>query len=145
MPHDKIIKAREEMRKSYGFYGKLLDVFDIHATGNDEQPVSTIAIYDNIIEYNPDFINDLEHDQIIFALAHVILLMIFKCNERRGDRDRLIWNSACNYSINNILVKQNIGRKTNECLLSDDYDDMIIEQIYEDLISKGFNYGQGKK
>jgi predicted metal-dependent peptidase len=89
--------------------------------------------------YNPDHFERLraqsaegsEHAQ--FIVAHEVLHPALRHLWRRGERDPLIWNAACDFVDNQILV--DAGFKMPEGLLLDErFRGMTEEQIYDILV-----------
>lgn len=87
------------------------------------------------IFFNPQWINELSDKEIRGVLAHEILHVLFTHSERRSDREPLMWNYACDFAINALLIAQ--GFKLPEGgLYYPKFSGMTSEQIYEVLKSK---------
>ena len=56
-----------------------------------------------VIRYFPGFIRSLTPKEVVCILAHEILHCVFGHHTRRGDRNLLVWNVACDLAINPLL------------------------------------------
>lgn len=87
------------------------------------------------IGFNPDFALDLPGDHLTGVVAHEILHVAMRHNYRRGDRDQSIWNEACDYAINGVLVRDGFTLPDG-ALLDDAYANLSAEQIYAQLVDR---------
>ena len=88
--------------------------------------------------YNTQFFNMLTNKQIEFVIAHEILHCVFDHIIRREDRNPRIFNIACDYKVNNLLVRDKIGERVDQIQIFQDfkYDDWTSEEIYDDIYNK---------
>lgn len=102
--------------------------------------VPTFCVDGVNMKYNPDFCATMDDTEVLTVLAHEVLHLAFGHLWRKGNRDMRKWNRACDYVINNYLMKYNddevaAGRvapfKLPEgALLDSKYDNMAEEEIY---------------
>jgi hypothetical protein len=59
--------------------------------------------------------------------------------QRRGERDALIWNCACDYVINNWLDQMGVGVRPEGTLFQESYRGVDAETIYDELMKNGGN------
>lgn len=88
------------------------------------------------IYWNPAFFAKLKVDGIIFVLAHEVLHILLKHRLRMGTRLPRMWNHACDYVINRLLIEGKVGKmpEGKEAGLYDRrFDGMSEEKIYEIL------------
>ena len=85
-----------------------------------------------VIGYNPDFFLRLSKDERIFLLAHETMHVALCHVQGRGSRDPELWNMACDYYINLMLVKAGM-KMVQGGLLDTKYDGMSCIEIYADL------------
>jgi predicted metal-dependent peptidase len=80
----------------------------------------------------------LSNKQIEFVIAHEILHCVFDHIIRRDDRDPRVYNIACDYLVNNLLVRDKIGEVVNQIQIFQDfkYDGWISEEVYDDIKDK---------
>ena len=80
----------------------------------------------------------LTNKQIEFVIAHEILHCVFDHITRREDRDAQIYNIACDYLVNNVLVRDRIGERVDQIQIFQDfkYDKWTSEEVYDDIFDK---------
>lgn len=96
------------------------------------------------IFWNADFFGRLKVEGIIFVLAHEVLHILLKHKLRQGTRLPRMWNCACDYVINRILIEGKVGEMPTgkEAGLYDKkYNGMSEEKIYELLKKENENRG----
>lgn len=88
--------------------------------------------------YNTQFFNSLSLDEVEFVIAHEILHGALDHIYRREHRNPMLFNIACDFLVNNILVREKIGKKPESIDIYQDfkYDGWTAEEIYEELLTK---------
>ena len=95
------------------------------------------------IQYHPDFVLGQSDPAIRFVLCHEILHCVGDHMSRRGSRDPLLWNYACDYAINPILNVEIVGGAfewpanldgSRMGLYEEKYEGMKAEDIYDLLV-----------
>ncbi len=81
------------------------------------------------IFYNPDYIEQLNVDEVQFVLAHEALHCALSHFARRGHRIKMRWDLACDYAINPLLIKDGLKPAPNS-LVEKSYEGMTAEEIY---------------
>jgi predicted metal-dependent peptidase len=84
------------------------------------------------IRYNPDFINSLHVDQVVFVLAHLVMHVAHLHPLRRSSRNLGRFNKAGDYAINGILKEAGLSMLPG-ALYKKEYDRLAAEQIYDHL------------
>ena len=94
--------------------------------------------------YNTQFFNALSNKEIEFVIAHEILHCVFDHIIRREDRDAMIYNIACDYIVNNTLVRDKIGEPVKMIQIYQDwkYDGWQSEAVYDDIYKKAEENGK---
>lgn len=142
----KVIKARAKLVQHDPFFGsvalrlkpKKLDKNEIHTSR--VKRIGTDSVY---LIYNPKFIEETDLVEIIGAIAHEACHVAFKHPLRRGNRNFALWNTACDYAINSILI--NSGYKLPGNIRHDSqYDGMSAEKIYDALKQQEQEEDEGK-
>jgi len=87
-------------------------------------------------EYNTSFFMALTHAMRVFLIAHEIGHVAFMHNIRCGDRNPVIWNKACDYVINFMLVAAGFTMP-HIGLYDVRFGGMSTEQVYDILINEG--------
>jgi len=82
---------------------------------------------------NPDFVQELDDDELEFVLCHEAMHVILADLRRRSNRDPKIWNIAMDYEINCILVQNGIGKLPPDGLYNHAYCRYSAEEIYDQL------------
>jgi predicted metal-dependent peptidase len=108
------------------------------------------------MRYNPDCCASFDDQEVFTVLAHEVLHLAFGHLWRKGNRSMKKWNIACDYVINNYLMKYNEDEiAAGRCgpfklpeggLLDPQYDGKSEEEIYNllpDLPEGGGGDGDG--
>lgn len=121
-------KAKAMMLIKHVFFASLL----LSTKCEENKRLPTAATDGVKVMYNPDFIEGLGDVQLVmFVLIHEIMHIILKHNIRRGLRDPMKWNIACDFAINWMLKKNGV-MVWEHCCCDEKYDGMSAEQIYEE-------------
>lgn len=130
----KLRKARTKMLLRLPFFGKLAT----HLKLVEADWIPTIGTDSTRIYYNPEFINALSKDEIVFVLSHNVMHCVYNHHGRRSGRDKKVWDSACDYVTNNELIDLGVGKMPNLIRVLHDkkYDDMTAEEVYNDLMQQ---------
>jgi len=86
----------------------------------------------NKFEYNDDFINTLDDDELMFTLTNCSMHYALDYNNRQENRITWLWKLANDYAINSLLVKNNLKKP----LISNydiRFDNLNAEKIYNIL------------
>ena len=131
---EKVITARVGLLLRHPWFGNM-------ATRLHVQPCDgwcpTAATDGRNLFYNSQFFDKLTTKQIEFVIAHEILHCVFDHIVRRDDRDPSLYNVACDYKVNNSLVRDRIGDKPDIDIYQDfKYDGWTSEEIYDELYEK---------
>jgi predicted metal-dependent peptidase len=99
--------------------------------------IGAVSARDHVIFVNPDAgLSELEWR---WVLIHEILHVVLEHQQRLGQRDRLLWNVACDYVINNWLEQMGVGMRPQGVLFKPDYQGRDAESIYDELLRNGGN------
>ncbi len=134
---EKLITARVGLLLRHAFFGNLATRLRMVNCEGDHF-VKTCATDGRHFYYSPEFIDQLNPKQTEFVFAHETLHNVFEHMFRRGDRNPQIWNIACDYAINQILVDDKIGEKVSQIKIFQDnkYRGKSAEEIYDDIYEK---------
>ncbi len=130
--YDKVVVARVGLLLRHPFFGNMATRLKIQHC-DDWCP--TAATDGRHLYFNTQFFNALSPKQIEFVIAHEILHCAFDHLTRREDRNPQLHNIACDYLVNNILVRERIGEKVTQIPIIQDfkYEGWSSEQVYDDL------------
>jgi predicted metal-dependent peptidase len=128
---EKVITARVGLLLRHPWFGNM-------ATRLRVQPCDswcpTAATDGRNLFYNSQFFNKLTTKQIEFVIAHEILHCVFDHIIRREERNPQLYNIACDYKVNNTLVRDKIGDVPDIQIYQDyKYDGWTSEEIYDEL------------
>lgn len=147
-----ITKARIDMIALQPFFGTLAmqlrmrPMNDLHraAAVAIHQQEPTLAVDGKNIWYAPEFIAKLSFEKTKTVIAHEVMHCVMDHIGRRGARDPMRWNVACDYAINQIL--QDAGFSFDGPgggLLDPAYKGMSADQIYNLLPHSEGGDGKG--
>ena len=138
-----ISKASEQIIVRMPFYASLLLSTKIVW----DETVGTACISLKEMKISPVYWEKLTLSEQVFLLCHEVLHVALKHHTRCKGKDIKLWNQACDYAINLILVDGGL-KMPSGCLLDRKYLQMSAEQIYKMLNSNGSKdegKGQGQK
>lgn len=97
--------------------------------------VPTAATDTEWVLYNPEFYLSLTTPERIFLMLHETLHVAYFHMARKQTRDHQLWNTACDYVINDMLI--DAGFKMPKGGLHDKiYEGMSAEQVYDKLLEE---------
>ena len=138
---DRIIVARVGLLMRAPFFGNMAVRLKVQ---NCDDWCPTAATDGRHLFYNTQFFNALSNKEIEFVIAHEILHCVFDHILRREDRDPMLYNIACDYIVNNTLVRDRIGEPVKLVDIFQDfkYDGWSSEEVYDDLFKKAEEQGE---
>tara|TARA_B100001287_G_scaffold84647_1_gene70735 strand:- start:2822 stop:4090 length:1269 start_codon:yes stop_codon:yes gene_type:complete len=138
---DRIIVARVGLLLRHPFFGNMATRLKVQHC-DDWCP--TAATDGRHLFYNTQFFNALSNKEIEFVIAHEILHCVFDHIIRREDRDAIIYNIACDYIVNNTLVRDKIGEPVKMIQIFQDwkYDGWTSEEVYDEIHKKAEENGK---
>ncbi len=127
----KILKARADLLLKHPFFGSL----SLRMKLQEDNTCNGTWTDGDTLAYNPYYIDKLEYSQLQGLLAHTVMHPACQHHKRRRDRDERMWNMACDYSINWILLEA--GFDLPEGYLDDEkYRGKKAEDIYTELTAE---------
>jgi len=133
---DRMQKARAKMLIKHPFFATLLVSTPWEMTEN----VPTAATDMEKLYFNPNFMESLTDDEILFVLAHEVMHMALEHGLRKQARNHMLWNIACDYALN--LVLEDSGFTIwKEALCDKIYKDLSADQIYDKLYQQASGKG----
>jgi len=132
---EKLISARVGLLLKAPFFGSMATRLELT---NADKWLPTCATDGRKFYYNSRFIDKLRTKEIEFLFGHEVLHCCYDHIGRTNDRDRQLFNIACDYAVNRDLVTHKVGTMitTVPCLYDIKYDGMSSEEIYDDLYEK---------
>ena len=138
---DRIIVARVGLLLRHPFFGNMATRLIVK---NCDDWCPTAATDGKHLYYNTQFFNAMSNKEIEFVIAHEILHCVFDHITRREDRIPILHNIACDYIVNNTLVRDRIGEmvKIVKCYQDFKYEGWMSEAVYDDLFKQAEENGQ---
>ena len=148
---EKIKKNSVWVQIRQGFFGRLLSHLNVY--GSSELDPPTMCTDGESIVFHPDFVKGQSNESIRFVIMHEILHCLNNHHERMGNRDPYLWNVACDYAINPLLLNEKNeplegldfprdAKGQKEGLFESKYEGMKAEDIYDDLLKKAKDKGK---
>ena len=96
-------RFKMELLRKMPFYGDIL----MRLSFVEDKKIPTAATNGKTIWYNPKFLADMKPGERNFVLMHELFHVLLRHGVRNADgqRDRDIWNMACDIIINDMLIK----------------------------------------
>ena len=130
--HDRLIKSRSKLMKGHVGMASMLLHLDLIEVSSSQ--CGTMATDGKRIIYNPDFVLEIEEDELRSVLIHEALHVVYEHPLRRGKRHPKVWNISCDYAINGLLI-YDLGMELPEGgLWSREYQGKSSEAIYSELM-----------
>lgn len=93
-----------------------------------------------VLKINPKFFYGLSKEERLFVVLHELWHVAKLHSIRRESRDPRLWNTACDYHINNLLLKENYSSfkitVMKDCFKDEKYKDLSEEEIYDELLKE---------
>jgi len=124
-----LTRARVEMLVHHPFWGHL--ALSLELVKKPDMFPPTMGTDGRKLWYHPDFIQGLSKDEIKGVLAHEIGHIAQWHMFRRQHRDKLKWNFACDFAVNDLVMKEFTLPKG--CLYDNSFADKSAEYIYNKL------------
>jgi predicted metal-dependent peptidase len=122
------------------FFSRLLFELKFKEVSN----IPTVATDGVSLIYNPEFVLKCNMAENIGILCHEVLHCALQHHARRGSRDTLIWNIACDFVVNKICVESGLKLPEGACFAGDfDFPEGLTEEKYYDLLVNGHWQGDG--
>jgi predicted metal-dependent peptidase len=123
-----VSKARARLLLNSAFFGTIM----VTSPMVERHDIPTAATDMRHIFYNPAFFDELPVDEIIGVLAHEVMHIALEHGLRRQGREPRMWNYACDYAINPILIDCGFKLPAG-CLFERRFLGMSAEAIYDIL------------
>lgn len=141
---DCITRARAELVINHPFFASLLLTMPMI----ERDDIPTLATDGESNYYNRKFMESLRHAEVVFTLGHEALHTALNHPGRRGARDSGRWNEACDYIVNEILMKEKVGMMPQGCLYNPSLvaqGNNSVEGVYNILTDQANKAGKNGK
>lgn len=123
--------AKSKMMMLHIFFASLM----CSTPTSEDNSLSTAATDGRQIFYNDQFIEGLDFAVVIFVLAHELGHIIFFHMMRKGSRNAVLWNIACDHVIN-LWLKECGFTLWPQCYANERFAGMSEEQVYDVLLKE---------
>ena len=131
--------ARRNLVLDHPFFGVLSLKLEVIEDGS----VKTLCTDGRKLKFNPDYVESLSSHELVGAMAHEVLHCANGHTWRRGHRDAKVWNHACDYAINPIVLDAGMVLPKG-VLDGSPYKGMPAEEIYERISQQSGQGGEGE-
>ena len=137
----KLNRSRILMMRNLPFFGLL----SLYLEPEFSNSCPTVGTDGRKLLMNPQFVDKMTERQFNWILLHEVMHIVLKHLWRRGARDPMTWNIACDYCIHSMMRDEmNYSSYPTEqppgILYDPKYRDMTADQIYDDIVK---NQGAG--
>ncbi len=122
---EKLEKAKAKLMLEHPYFGSIASALEIKTNDN----IESFSSDGNRFEYNDEYLADLNVQEIEFALANSAMHYALSHKNRINQRNDWLWQLATDYSINSMLVKNDMF-PPERINLQSRFDDMYAEEIY---------------
>jgi predicted metal-dependent peptidase len=109
----RLSKAKTSLILDHPFIGTIAMNMPFEVIDKDNEGmkavVPTAGTNGKRVIFNPDFIEPLSDDELLFLVAHECMHPMLEHNYRRHNRGSVKWNMAADYVINQLLVDDSVG------------------------------------
>ena len=135
---DRLKQIRLQLVREYPFFGELL--MNLSLAVADVQTACTDGKH---LIVDPAFAKNLPDEELQFIFMHEIMHVVFLHCFRRGGRDSLLWNIACDYTVNsNVILALGLdefevdGRPVFHRINGEEAAGYTADEIYDMLLDK---------
>lgn len=127
----RLTKAKSRLVMNHPFFASL--ALGLPLVEADWLQPPTMATDMTQIFYHPKFVEECTVSELMGVLCHEVLHVAYLHGLRRGPRDHKIWNMACDFAINPIVLDAGMMLPQGG-LYDDKYRNLSAPEIYEDLM-----------
>lgn len=139
-PNQQMVKARSGMVMDAVFWAHI----GLGLNMQEDKTCETAWTDGISLGYNPEFIKDLSLAQTKGLNAHEVAHVALGHHLRRGNRDHKLWNQACDYVVNLILIDAGFELPAG-ALIDRRFKDKSAEQVYDILQQSQQQQNQNQK
>lgn len=129
--YDRVLRARIRLSLQQPFLASAVMRLPVRSVAGASW-CRTAATDGYHIFYNPQWVANLREDELRGLLAHEVLHVLFSHADRRKERDAQVWNMACDYAINYLLIQRGFSLPEGG-LISARAQSKTSEQLYAEL------------
>ena len=123
-----IDRAKAKLMLSHPYFGTIASSLKLQ----ESYDIPTFSSNGETLIYNRDYFENLDIDDIEFALANGAMHSVLKHQNRVNGRYKNLWQLATDFTINSMLVKNGLSLPY-QANFEERFDGMYSEEIYEIL------------
>lgn len=125
---DKLTKAKAKLMLEHPYFGTVASSIPLEK--NNE--ILTFTSDGVKMRYNSEYLDRLSVEEVEFMMANGAMHSVLKHHERVNGRTKWLWQTATDYVVNAMLVKN--GMQLPEyAYFEEKFDGMYVEEVYEML------------
>ena len=124
----KITKAKAKLMLEHPYFGTVASALPLEQ--NNE--ILTFTSDGVKMHYNSEYLDRLSLEEVEFVMANGAMHTVLKHHERLGDRTKWLWQTATDYVVNAMLVKNGM-HLPEYAYFEEKFDGMYVEEVYEML------------
>ena len=125
---EKISKAKARLMLEQPYFGTVASSLPL--IRNNE--ILTFTSDGVKMHYNSEYIDKLSVDEVEFVMANAAMHSVLKHHERLNNRTKWLWQTATDYVVNAMLVKNGM-HLPEYAYFEEKFDGMYVEEVYEML------------
>lgn len=122
---EKFQKAKQRILLDHRFFAALM----MRMSWKEDTSCKTAWTDGRQVGWNPAYVDKLTYFQTMGMIIHEIFHPIMKHHLRRGNRNFDLWNQACDYAINYLIIQYGFELPPN-VLIAAEYEGMSAEEIF---------------
>ncbi len=123
--HEKMTRARAELVMGHPFFATLA----LKLRLKHDATCATLWTDGKELGFNPEYVQHMSLENLVGMQAHEVMHLVCQHHIRRNGRDAGLWNKACDYAINSILLQAGFSLP-KRYLDNPEYRDMSVDDIY---------------
>jgi len=125
---DKLTKAKAKLMLEHPYFGTVASSLALEK--NNE--ILTFTSDGLTMRYNSEYLDRLSVEEVEFVMANGAMHAVLKHHERLNGRTKWLWQTATDYVVNAMLVKN--GMQLPEyAYFEEKFDGLYVEEVYEML------------
>jgi len=124
----KITKAKAKLMLEQPYFGTVASALPLEKN-NDILTFTSDGVK---MHYNSEYLDRLSLEEVEFVMANGAMHTVLKHHERLGDRTKWLWQTATDYVVNAMLVKNGM-HLPEYAYFEEKFDGMYVEEVYEML------------
>ncbi len=125
---DKITKAKARLMLEHPYFGTIASSLPLEKN-ND---ILTFTSDGEKMRYNSEYLDRLSLEEVEFVMANGAMHTVLKHHERVNGRTKWLWQTATDYVVNAMLVKNGM-HLPEYAYFEEKFDGMYVEEVYEML------------